>query len=111
MFTIPYEGYQQRLDSVSKPSPRGTASEKNRTFYATYLFDSSKEAHQMSSHLLSSPSLLSLAYRIPPCMTCRRLEEQRAALPRSRALFNAGRSMEARIAIIAMTMSSSIRVK
>ena len=46
-----------------------------------------------------------------PLMIWRRLPVQKAARPLSRALFKAGSSMAARMAMIAITTSNSIRVK
>ena len=44
-------------------------------------------------------------------MVCFSREVHRVAFPRCRALFNAGSSIDARIAMIAITMRSSIKVK
>jgi hypothetical protein len=53
----------------------------------------------------------SLAYIIKPKPHCFRLLRQETARAFARAFERAGRSIEAKIAIIAMTTKSSIRVK
>jgi hypothetical protein len=56
-------------------------------------------------------SLLSPAYIDQARMSCRELLTQLMALALSLALDKAGKSIAAKIAMIAMTTSSSIRVK
>src|ERR1051326_6688645 len=56
-------------------------------------------------------SWLSAAYIVTPTTNCRRFAEQLALLPFSFARDKAGKSIAARMAIIAITTSSSIKVK
>lgn len=55
-------------------------------------------------------SELSVRYMEVPMPICFSLLRHLVVFARSRALFNAGRSIEARIAMIAITTSNSIRV-
>jgi hypothetical protein len=56
-------------------------------------------------------SLLSVAYMVNAKANCFWLLRQEVSVARSLALLSAGRSRPARIAMMAMTTSSSIRVK